>query len=1025
MIKKVGKCCACAVNGSCKRCSCSVKGIPCNGCVPSKYNRCANTIRSHDVQKSVDNKADKSNVPSNINNNNNNNASDIRGRVSEQWQDRFVNGFGHGLLCSDGEISLDKWHVWWKQLVLSYGSLYDLPNGNVGKKFTSILADEIVNLSEKKVTSERFIVFCRVILQRDNGVRKGSDVRRLVQRRLDLWSNGNFEELVQEAIRCCSQGKRRYKKGNDEGDSDHVNKVFTRLMWRGEVRAAARWINGKMSGNLLCPNDIIPGVCGDKTVIDVLEEKHPVPGKVDDDVLINGELPCLVDVDITGGHIERLSRSLHGGAGPGGTTSEHWRSFLLYHGTHSAKLREAIASLTRLLANEVVDWVLIRALMSSRLIALNKNPGVRPIGVGEVLRRLLGKAMVLTTGVDVEELCGADQLCSGLKGGIEGAIHSVNRLFNMSSSSGGCVLMVDAKNAFNSVNRVTGLWSARHLWPRCSRYLFNTYRGYSSLWVNGHPDSLLSREGVTQGDPLSMCFYAVALMPLVMKLKSLDWTQTWYADDSACTGSLPDVKRWFELLMKEGPKYGYHPEPSKSILVVGNQFKDQAKLLFGSFGVKIVSGSRFLGGYVGDDEGCEDFVKLKVNEWVASIGRLVEVSRSQPQAAFAVLVKSIQHEWAFLQRVVSVSSDWFDRLRGVLRSEFWSCLFGSQVSGIEADLFSLPTRLGGMGVRDPTLSTELFFELSSSGSSTIVDYLMGSQKMFSVADHSEVFVQACNERRIRQRVIDMDCLDRVLGSLDELKVRAVRRAIDGKCSNWLNVTPVSRFGFTLSEREFRDAIALRYRRPVVDMPSHCDGCDMPTTVSHALSCRKGGLIIKRHNEIRDSLGDMMAMGFSNVIKEPIICEGDLDGDRPGLIADLAVRGLWQPQTTALFDVRVVDTDAASYRHRPVQQVIGAAEEEKKAKYSSAIEDRRGSFTPFVLSVDGYMGREADRSLRRLADVLVWKWEKRYSKVIDWVRAYMAFSVIRATNLCLRGSRTKWRAVTHGPGFEDGGGLPYC
>ena len=175
-------------------------------------------------------------------------------------------------------------------------------------------------------------------------------------------------------------------------------------------------------------------------------------------------------------------------------------------------------------------------------------------GIGEVLRRLLGKAMILTTGVDVEELCGADQLCSGLKGGIEGAIHSVNRMFDDSSLSGCGVLMVDAKNAFNSVNRVAGLWNARYLWPRCSRFLFNTYRGYSSLWVNGHPDPLFSREGVTQGDPLSMSFYAVALMPLIRKLKSSEWSQTWFADDSSCFGSLSSVKSWFTMLLQEGPK---------------------------------------------------------------------------------------------------------------------------------------------------------------------------------------------------------------------------------------------------------------------------------------------------------------------------------------------------------------------------------------------------------------------------------------------------------------------------------------
>lgn len=60
--------------------------------------------------------------------------------------------------------------------------------------------------------------------------------------------------------------------------------------------------------------------------------------------------------------------------------------------------------------------------------------GIRPIGVGEVLRRLLGKAMVLATGIDVEELCGADQLSSGLKGGFEerfillGVFLRVNRM---------------------------------------------------------------------------------------------------------------------------------------------------------------------------------------------------------------------------------------------------------------------------------------------------------------------------------------------------------------------------------------------------------------------------------------------------------------------------------------------------------------------------------------------------------------------------------------------------------------------
>ena len=43
--------------------------------------------------------------------------------------------------------------------------------------------------------------------------------------------------------------------------------------------------------------------------------------------------------------------------------------------------------------------------------------------------------------------------------------------------------------------------------------------------------------------------------------------------------------------------------------------------------------------------------------------------------------------------------------------------------------------------------------------------------------------------------------------------------------------------------------------------------------------------------------------------------------KPSLIADLGVRGVWQPQAQALFDVRVIDTDAPSHVHRSVAAVL--------------------------------------------------------------------------------------------------------
>ena len=83
----------------------------------------------------------------------------------------------------------------------------------------------------------------------------------------------------------------------------------------------------------------------------------------------------------------------------------------------SACLRDAVAKLARLLANGIVDWENIRILMSSHL---DKCPWVRPIGIGEALKRILCKVMALATHADLEDVCSVTQLCSGLHAGMEG-----------------------------------------------------------------------------------------------------------------------------------------------------------------------------------------------------------------------------------------------------------------------------------------------------------------------------------------------------------------------------------------------------------------------------------------------------------------------------------------------------------------------------------------------------------------------------------------------------------------------------
>ena len=75
------------------------------------------------------------------------------------------------------------------------------------------------------------------------------------------------------------------------------------------------------------------------------------------------------------------------------------------------------------------------------------------------------------------------------------------------------VLLIDASNAFNALNRSAALHNVRVLCPIVAVYAINTYRQPARLFVIGGQE-LRSVEGTTQRDPLAMSLYAISLQPL-------------------------------------------------------------------------------------------------------------------------------------------------------------------------------------------------------------------------------------------------------------------------------------------------------------------------------------------------------------------------------------------------------------------------------------------------------------------------------------------------------------------------------
>ena len=217
-------------------------------------------------------------------------------------------------------------------------------------------------------------------------------------------------------------------------------------------------------------------------------------------------------------------------------------------------------------------------------------------------------------------------------------------------------LLIDAHNAFNEENRTAMLWAVRHEWPSGAQFTFNCYRHWATLVVrdigDGSGHFLHSKEGVTQGDPLAMIAYGIGVLPLIRELwNAHPWvTQPWYADDAGAGGKFTNIMEHLRDLQARVPARGYYPDPTKRILVVDPGNVARAEEHFRRLGIKVVTGHRYLGGYIGDKEAEGRWLAEKIKGWIESVEILAKVYQKHPQSAYAGLQKSLQQEWAFVQR---------------------------------------------------------------------------------------------------------------------------------------------------------------------------------------------------------------------------------------------------------------------------------------------------------------------------------------------------------------------------------------
>ena len=299
----------------------------------------------------------------------------------------------------------------------------------------------------------------------------------------------------------------------------------------------------------------------------------------------------------------------------------------------------------------------------------------------------------------MQEAAGSMQVCSGLKGGAEAAIHSMKELFGMEEND--AVILVEASNAFNCLNRKVTLHNIQYTCPPLAIILISTYRQAARLFISGGAE-LLSQEGTTQGDNLAMSFYALGTISLLNKLHQLvrHVKQVWLADDATGCGKLTDLVEWWKLTCEEGRKIGYFVKESKSWLILKDpQLLYEGMRLFANSNINITTeGKRHLGAALGNSSFCGEYMQLKVDDWCREMEKLCEFAISQPHAAFSAYIHGQQHKLTYFLRTLPNIGKHLKPLDDIIREKLIPTLLGSSASPAERDLFSLPIRLGGMGM---------------------------------------------------------------------------------------------------------------------------------------------------------------------------------------------------------------------------------------------------------------------------------------------------------------------------------------
>jgi hypothetical protein len=228
---------------------------------------------------------------------------------------------------------------------------------------------------------------------------RSADIKRRVENRLCLWEDGKFDALIQDITAAALHGA---TKGTREVEEEQAARRYNSTVLEGNLQTAVRNLTNQAGGGVLGPDDLCTKT--GRPVIEVLRDKHPdqrLPDLSDPNSLAFSkfdEVPDPIPINCSPEIVEAVARKLMGAAGCSSVDAALLKSALLRYGKASTELREEMLEWTLWLGNTSPPWAAYRAMRQGWLIALDKQPGVWPIGIGECWLHAVSKCILKECG---------------------------------------------------------------------------------------------------------------------------------------------------------------------------------------------------------------------------------------------------------------------------------------------------------------------------------------------------------------------------------------------------------------------------------------------------------------------------------------------------------------------------------------------------------------------------------------------------------------------------------------------------